>query len=96
VGGLGPQTSCRGYRASTCPLGTAPAVGIHCLQEGWAHALAGVTIWGVAVVAGVAIVAASRSVRGSLARPLPAVILLDPLAAVPAARLLLEEELEPG
>ena len=34
--------------------------------------------------------------RGSLAWSLPALILLDPLAAVPAAWLLLGERLEPG
>jgi len=74
------------------------SVGVHSLQEdGWARALAGVTIWGAAVVAGVAIVGGQQAyARGSLAWSLPAVILLDPLAAVPAARLLLGERLEPG
>jgi hypothetical protein len=74
------------------------SVGIHSLQEdGWAHALAGVTIWGAAVVAGVAIIGGQQAyARGSLAWSLPALILLDPLAAVPAARLLLGEHLEPG
>jgi hypothetical protein len=74
------------------------SVGIHSLQEdGWARALAGVTIWGAAVVAGVAIVGGQQAyARGALTWSLPAVILLDPLAAVPAARLLLGERLEPG
>ncbi|MGY1745828.1 DMT family transporter [Blastococcus sp. SYSU D00695] len=74
------------------------SVGIHGLREdGWAHALAGMTVWGAAVVAGVAILAGQQAyARGSLAWSLPAVILLDPLAAVPAARLLLDERLAPG
>ena len=74
------------------------SVGIHSLEEeGWAHALAGVTIWGAALVAGVAIVGGQQAyARGALAWSLPALILLDPLAAVPAARLLLGERLEPG
>jgi hypothetical protein len=74
------------------------SVGVHSLQEnGWARALAGVTIWGAGVVAVVAVVAGQQAyARGSLAWSLPAVILLDPLAAVPAARLLLGERLEPG
>jgi hypothetical protein len=74
------------------------SVGIDSLQEGgWVRALAGVTMWGAGVVAGVAIVGGQQAyARGSLAWSLPAVILLDPLAAVPAARLLLGERLEPG
>ena len=74
------------------------SVGVRNLREdGWVHALAGVTVWGAAVVAGVAIVGGQQAyARGSLAWSLPALILLDPLAAVPAARLLLGERLEPG
>jgi hypothetical protein len=74
------------------------SVGIHSLEEdGWVRALAGVTIWGAALVAGIAIVGGQQAyARGSLAWSLPALILLDPLAAVPAARLLLGERLEPG
>jgi drug/metabolite transporter (DMT)-like permease len=74
------------------------SVGIRSLQEnGWARALAGVTIWGAVVVAVVAILAGQQAyARGSLNWSLPALILLDPLAAVPAARLLLGERLEPG
>jgi hypothetical protein len=74
------------------------SVGIHSLQEdGWVRALAGVTIWGAVLVAGIAIVGGQQAyARGSLAWSLPALILLDPLAAVPAARLLLGERLEPG
>jgi drug/metabolite transporter (DMT)-like permease len=74
------------------------SVGIRSLQEGgWVHALAGIAIWGALVVAVVAIVGGQQAYsRGSLAWSLPALILLDPLAAVPAARLLLGERLEPG
>jgi hypothetical protein len=74
------------------------SVGIRSLREGgWVHALAGIAIWGALVVGVVAIVGGQQAYsRGSLAWSLPALILLDPLAAVPAARLLLGERLEPG
>ena len=74
------------------------SVGIRSLQEdGWAGALAGVAVWGAIVVALVAILAGQQAyARGSLAWSLPALILLDPLGAVPAAALLLGERLEPG
>ena len=74
------------------------SVGVHSLQaEGWARALTGVAIWGALVVAVVAILAGQQAyARGRLAWSLPALILLDPLAAVPAAALLSGERLEPG
>src|SRR3954470_24244960 len=74
------------------------SVGVRSLQEGgWMHALAGVAVWGAIVVAVVAIVGGQQAyARGSLAWSLPALILMDPLAAVPAARWLLGERLEPG
>ena len=74
------------------------SVGLRSLQEdGWAGALAGVAVWGAIVVALVAILAGQQAyARGSLAWSLPALILLDPLSAVPAAAFLLGERLEPG
>nr|WP_239521637.1 DMT family transporter [Geodermatophilus sabuli] len=74
------------------------SVGIRSLREGgWVHALAGVAVWGAVIVAVVAILAGQQAyARGSLAWSLPALILLDPLSAVPAARFLLGERLEPG
>jgi hypothetical protein len=74
------------------------SVGIRSLREvGWVHALAGVAVWGAVVVAAVAILGGQQAyARGPLAWSLPALILLDPLAAVPTARLLLGERLEPG
>jgi drug/metabolite transporter (DMT)-like permease len=74
------------------------SVGIRSLREGgWVHALAGIAIWGALVVGVVAIVGGQQAYsRGALAWSLPALILFDPLAAVPAARLLLGERLEPG
>ena len=74
------------------------SVGVRGLQEdGWAKTLAGVTVWGAVVVALVAIVAGQQAyARGALAWSLPALIVLDPLAALPAAWLLLGEQLEPG
>jgi hypothetical protein len=74
------------------------SIGIRSLQEGgWVHALGGVAIWGAIVVSVVAIVGGQQAyARGRLAWSLPALILLDPLAAIPAARLLLGERLEPG
>jgi drug/metabolite transporter (DMT)-like permease len=74
------------------------SIGIRSLQEGgWAHALAGTAIWGALVVAVVAVLGGQQAyARGRLAWSLPALILLDPLAAVPAARLLLGERLQHG
>src|SRR3954452_7868731 len=74
------------------------SVGVRSLQEGgWVHALAGVAVWGAIIVAVVAVLGGQQaSSRGALAWSLPALILLDPLAAIPAARLLLGEHLEPG
>ena len=74
------------------------SVGVRSMQQdGWAKALAGVTVWGALVVALVAIVAGQQAyARGALAWSLPSLILLDPLAAVPAAGLLLGEHLEHG
>jgi drug/metabolite transporter (DMT)-like permease len=74
------------------------SVGIRSLREGgWVHAFAGVAVWGAALVAVIAIVGGQQAYsRGSLAWSLPALILFDPLSAVPAARLLLGERLEPG
>ena len=74
------------------------SVGIRSLrEEGWVQALAGAAVWGAAIVAAVAIVGGQQAYsRGALAWSLPALILLDPLSAVPTARLLLGERLEPG
>jgi hypothetical protein len=74
------------------------SIGIRSLQEGgWVHALAGVAVWGAIIVAVIAVLGGQQAyARGSLSWSLPALILLDPLAAVPAARLLLGEHLEPG
>jgi len=74
------------------------SIGLRSLHEGgWVHALAGVAIWGAVVVSVIAILGGQQAyARGALAWSLPALILCDPLAAVPAARLLLGERLEPG
>lgn len=74
------------------------SIGLRSLHEGgWVHALAGIAVWGALVVAVVAQLGGQQAyARGSLAWSLPALILLDPLAAIPAARLLLGERLEPG
>jgi drug/metabolite transporter (DMT)-like permease len=74
------------------------SVGVRSLQEGgWMHAFAGVAVWGAILVAVVAIVGGQQAyARGSLAWSLPALILMDPLAAIPAAKWLLGERLEPG
>src|SRR3954469_11225345 len=74
------------------------SVGLHGLQEGgWVHALAGIAIWGALITAVVAQLGGQQAyARGSLAWSLPALILLDPVSAIPAARLLLGERLEPG
>jgi hypothetical protein len=74
------------------------SVGLRSLREGgWVHALAGLALWGALVVSVIAVLGGQQAyARGSLAWSLPALILFDPLAAVPAARLLLGERLEPG
>jgi hypothetical protein len=74
------------------------SVGLTALSEGgWVHALAGIAVWGALVVAIVAQVGGQQAyARGSLAWSLPALILLDPVAAIPAAHLLLGERLEHG
>lgn len=99
--GRGPH----GALACGCAAGIAAgiaavliSVGIRSLQEGgWTRALAGVAVWGALVVAVVAVLAGQQAyARGSLSWSLPALILLDPLSAIPAARLLLGERLEPG
>jgi hypothetical protein len=74
------------------------SVGVRSLQEGgWVHAFAGVAVWGAVLVAVVAIIGGQQAyARGSLAWSLPALILMDPLAAIPAAKWLLGERLEPG
>jgi drug/metabolite transporter (DMT)-like permease len=74
------------------------SVGLHALDVGgWQHAVAGIAVWGALVTAVVAQLGGQQAYsRGSLAWSLPALILLDPVAAIPAARLLLGERLEPG
>src|SRR4051795_1455695 len=74
------------------------SVGLHSFREGgWVHALAGIAVWGALVTAVVAQLGGQQAyARGSLAWSLPALILMDPVAAIPAARLLLGERLEPG
>lgn len=60
-------------------------------------ALTGVAVWGAIAAAVVAQLGGQQAyARGSLAWSLPALTLCDPLAAVPAARLLLGERLSPG
>ncbi|WP_170121438.1 DMT family transporter [Geodermatophilus tzadiensis] len=64
---------------------------------GPAAALGRPELWGAAVAAVVSQVGAQQAYgRGSLSWSLPALAVLDPLSAVPAARLLLGERLEPG
>ena len=65
--------------------------------DGPAGALAGPGLWGAAVTAIVSQVGAQQAYgRGSLSWSLPALVVADPLTAVPAARFLLGEHLEPG
>ena len=64
---------------------------------GLLHALSGSAVWG-ALITSVAAQFASQQAfaRGSLSWSLPVLTVADPLAAVPAARMLLGESLEPG
>ena len=74
------------------------SVGLRTLSsDGLAPALAGAALWGALITAVVAQIGGQQAYsRGSLSWSLPALILLDPVAAIPAARLLLGERLEPG
>jgi drug/metabolite transporter (DMT)-like permease len=66
-------------------------------SEGLADALTGPALWGAVVVGiGAQIACQQAFSRGSLAWSLPVLTVADPLAAVPAARWLLAEQLEPG
>jgi drug/metabolite transporter (DMT)-like permease len=66
-------------------------------RGGLLHALAGPAVWGAVVVAiGAEFASQQAFYRGSLSWSLPALTVADPLAAVPAARILLGERLEPG
>jgi hypothetical protein len=59
--------------------------------------LTSAALWGALVVAVAAQLGSQQAyARGSLSWSMPALVLLDPLAAVPVARLLLGERLEPG
>jgi hypothetical protein len=65
--------------------------------QGLTHVLSSSALWGALVVAIVAQLGAQQAyARGSLSWSMPALVLLDPLAAIPAARFLLGERLEPG
>jgi hypothetical protein len=66
-------------------------------HDGLADALTGPALWGAVVVGVGAQIACQQAFsRGSLAWSLPVLTVADPLAAVPAARWLLNERLEPG
>ncbi|SFW67509.1 DMT family transporter [Amycolatopsis australiensis] len=66
-------------------------------ERGFLHTVTGPALWAALVSAIAAQWAAQQAYsRGSLSWSLPALTLLDPLAAVPAARLLIGERLEPG
>jgi drug/metabolite transporter (DMT)-like permease len=65
--------------------------------QGLVHMLSSSALWGAVGVAVVAQLGAQQAyARGSLSWSMPALVLLDPLAAIPAARFLLGERLEPG
>jgi hypothetical protein len=66
-------------------------------RNGLVATLAGPELWGAVVTAVAAQVAAQQAFsRGSLTWSLPALTVLDPLAAVPIARYLIGERLAPG
>jgi hypothetical protein len=65
--------------------------------HGIGAAVSGVALWSALAVAVLAQVSSQQAyARGSLSWSMPALVLLDPLAAVPVARFLLGERLEPG
>jgi drug/metabolite transporter (DMT)-like permease len=66
-------------------------------QSGVGHALTGPEVAGAVIAAVAAQVGAQQAYsRGSLSWSLPALVVVDPAAALPAARVLLGERLEPG
>jgi hypothetical protein len=66
-------------------------------HDGLADALTGPAFWGAVVVGiGAQLACQQAFSRGSLSWSLPVLTVADPLAAVPAARWLLDERLEPG
>jgi hypothetical protein len=66
-------------------------------ERGAAAVVTSSALWGALLVAVVAQLSSQQAYsRGSLSWSMPALVLLDPLAAVPAARFLLGERLEPG
>lgn len=66
-------------------------------RQGLAATLTGGPLWGAVVTAVAAQYASQHAFsRGPLSWSLPALTVADPLAAVPAARLLLNERLAPG
>jgi hypothetical protein len=66
-------------------------------DDGLVRALTGPDLWAAIVMAVAAQIGAQQAFsRGALTWSLPALTVLDPLAAIPAARFLLGERLEPG
>ncbi|WP_233223920.1 DMT family transporter [Amycolatopsis sp. CA-128772] len=66
-------------------------------ERGPLATLGGSALWAALVVAVIAQLGSQQAyARGALSWSMPALVLLDPLAAVPAARLLTGERLEPG
>jgi hypothetical protein len=66
-------------------------------DHGLLHALRSAPLWAALVTSAIAQYGSQQAFsRGSLSLSLPALTVIDPLAAVPAARLLLGEHLSPG
>ncbi len=66
-------------------------------ERGLVSTLTGTALWAALAVAVVAQLGSQQAyARGALSWSMPALVLLDPLAAVPAARFLTGERLEPG
>lgn len=66
-------------------------------SRGLVAALTGLPLWGAVLTALAAELASQQAfARGALSWSLPALTVVDPLAAVPVARVLLGERLEPG
>ncbi|MFL6121648.1 DMT family transporter [Actinophytocola sp.] len=66
-------------------------------DRGFVHTLAGWALWAALLAAVTAQWGSQQAYsRGALSWSLPALVLLDPLAAVPAARFLVGQRIEPG
>ncbi|MFC5685218.1 DMT family transporter [Amycolatopsis mediterranei] len=99
--GRGPRGALACAAAAGIPAGVAAVLisaAVKTFEErGLQATLTGTALWAALAVAIIAQLGSQQAyARGALSWSMPALVLLDPLAAVPAARFLTGERLEPG